>query len=111
MLFSSYIYMLQTVAINTIFFQQLFHHHGGVLYDGQKVIAVHPGAVVTVVTNQGRYRAKKVVLNPGPWAKDLLQATGVSLPLQASACLLTTTCSLQVMSVTASLGGLMLPNN
>ena len=38
---------------------------GGVLRDGEKVVDIQPGSVVSIQTNKGTYKAKNVVLTPG----------------------------------------------
>ncbi|KAJ7990679.1 hypothetical protein DPEC_G00302900 [Dallia pectoralis] len=62
--------------------QDLFQKLGGVIKDGQKVIDITPGSVVTVTTTSGVYRAKSLVITAGPWANTLLSYTGLQLPLQ-----------------------------
>ncbi|XP_070983386.1 peroxisomal sarcosine oxidase [Oncorhynchus clarkii lewisi] len=62
--------------------QRQFHKLGGVIKDGQKVIDITPGSVVTVTTVSGVYRAKRLVITAGPWANTLLSHTGLQLPLQ-----------------------------
>ena len=62
--------------------QRLFKSHGGVIKDGEKVIGITPGPVVTVTTASGAYQAKKLVITAGPWANTLLSHTGLELPLQ-----------------------------
>ena len=59
-----------------------FRRHGGHFRDGEKVTEVIPGDVATVVTVRGRHRARQVVLTPGPWARDLLRALGLDVPLK-----------------------------
>lgn len=43
---------------------------------------VEPGAVVTVTTAAGVYRAKSVVITVGAWANKVLAQTGLQLPLE-----------------------------
>ncbi|XP_045580625.1 peroxisomal sarcosine oxidase isoform X1 [Salmo salar] len=62
--------------------QGQFQKLGGVIKDGQKVIDITPGSVVTVTTVSGVYRAKRLVITAGPWANTLLSHTGLQLPLQ-----------------------------
>ncbi|XP_045074596.1 peroxisomal sarcosine oxidase isoform X2 [Coregonus clupeaformis] len=62
--------------------QGQFQKLGGMIKDGQKVIDITPGSVVTVTTVSGMYRAKHLVITAGPWANTLLSHTGLQLPLQ-----------------------------
>ncbi|KAI5626747.1 peroxisomal sarcosine oxidase, partial [Silurus asotus] len=62
--------------------QMVFQSHGGVIKDGEKVINIEPGDIITVTTNSGTYQAKNLVITVGPWAKTLLSHTGLHLPLQ-----------------------------
>lgn len=50
--------------------------------DGEKVIDIAPGAVVTVTTGSGVYRGRSLVITAGPWANTLLTHTGLQLPLK-----------------------------
>jgi len=62
--------------------QELFRKSGGVIRDAVKVTGVKEvGNVVEVSSKYDTFRGKKVVLCPGPWAKELLSATGLNLPL------------------------------
>ncbi|XP_031647296.1 peroxisomal sarcosine oxidase-like [Oncorhynchus kisutch] len=61
--------------------QGQFQKLGGVIKDGQKVIDITPGAVVTVTTVSGVYIAMSLVITAGPWANILLSHTGYQLPL------------------------------
>lgn len=63
-------------------FQTLFVKHGGELRDGEEVTGILPGSDVTIVTSQGEYRARKVVLTLGPWAPKFLPKLGINLPLE-----------------------------
>ncbi|MCI4385829.1 hypothetical protein PGIGA_G00055220 [Pangasianodon gigas] len=62
--------------------QMVFQSHGGVIKDGEKVINIKPGDLITVTTDSGTYQAKNLVITAGPWAKTLLSHTGLQLPLQ-----------------------------
>uniref|UniRef100_A0AAZ3SUU1 Uncharacterized protein n=1 Tax=Oncorhynchus tshawytscha TaxID=74940 RepID=A0AAZ3SUU1_ONCTS len=55
-----------------------FQKLGGVIKDGQKVIDITPGAMVTVTTVSGVYIAMSLVITAGPWANILLSHTGCS---------------------------------
>ncbi|XP_042150889.1 peroxisomal sarcosine oxidase-like [Oncorhynchus tshawytscha] len=61
--------------------QGQFQKLGGVIKDGQKVIDITPGAMVTVTTVSGVYIAMSLVITAGPWANILLSHTGYQLPL------------------------------
>lgn len=71
-----------TVTVLSLHHQGQFQKLGGVIKDGQKVIDITPGSVVTVTTVSGVYRAKRLVITAGPWANTLLSHTGLQLPLQ-----------------------------
>ncbi|XP_060114938.1 peroxisomal sarcosine oxidase [Heteronotia binoei] len=62
--------------------QEQFQRSGGTVRDGEKVLRILPGNVVTVTTNRGEYRAKHLVITAGPWTGCLLAPLGVQLPLQ-----------------------------
>ncbi|KAK9412635.1 peroxisomal sarcosine oxidase [Crotalus adamanteus] len=62
--------------------QDLFQRHEGVLRDGEKVLQILPGSVVTVTTDRGKYRAKRLVVTAGAWTNQLLAPLGLQLPLQ-----------------------------
>ncbi|GAA6109593.1 peroxisomal sarcosine oxidase [Tachysurus ichikawai] len=62
--------------------QAVFQSHGGMIKDGEKVINIEPGDLITVTTDSGTYQAKNLVITAGPWAKTLLSHTGLQLPLQ-----------------------------
>lgn len=67
----------------------MFQSHGGEIKDGEKVINIEPGDLITVTTDSGTYQAKNLVITAGPWAKTLLSNTGLQLPLQVLTELLT----------------------
>lgn len=56
--------------------------------DGEEVTGILPGSEVTIVTSQGEYRARKVVLTLGPWAPKFLPKLGINLPLKVNLSLL-----------------------
>ena len=60
--------------------------NGGKLLIQHKVTDIKPdGPIVTVVTEGGdSFQAKKVIVTAGPWTKDLMQITGLELPLKVS---------------------------
>lgn len=60
-------------------FHTLIRKHGGVIQDGERVLAVVPGPRVTVRTSQGEYVALKVVLCPGPWLQPILRPLGLQV--------------------------------
>ncbi|XP_063002648.1 peroxisomal sarcosine oxidase isoform X2 [Elgaria multicarinata webbii] len=62
--------------------QDQFQSRGGTMRDGEKVLRIVPGAVVTVTTSQGEYRARHLVVTAGAWASRLLAPLGLPLPLQ-----------------------------
>ncbi|KAI4886517.1 hypothetical protein NFI96_024885 [Prochilodus magdalenae] len=62
--------------------EMVFQEHGGVIKDGQKVVQIEPGSIVTVTTGSGMYRAKSLVITAGPWTNKVLSLTGLQLPLK-----------------------------
>ena len=60
----------------------MFVHNGGQLLDCHKVTGLIPGPVVTIETNKGSFRAKKVIVTVGAWTNKLLETTGLTLPLK-----------------------------
>lgn len=63
-------------------FQDQFQKFGGDLFDGERMINIFPGDVITVVTNKNSYKCSSLVLTVGPWAKQILPTLGVHLPLR-----------------------------
>lgn len=63
-------------------FQNQFQRYGGVLHDGEPMLDLYPGSVVSIKTSKGLYRAKSVVLALGAWAAKFLPRIGVNVPLQ-----------------------------
>ena len=59
-------------------------HNGGQLLDCHKVTGLVPGPVVTVETDKGSFKAKKVIVTAGAWANDVLKTTGLTLPMKVS---------------------------
>ncbi|NXF99556.1 SOX oxidase, partial [Sakesphorus luctuosus] len=62
--------------------QEVFRRHGGTLRDGEKVLRIEPGAMVTVTTTAGAYRAPRLIITAGAWTGALLEPLGLRLPLQ-----------------------------
>uniref|UniRef100_W5MBU8 Peroxisomal sarcosine oxidase n=2 Tax=Lepisosteus oculatus TaxID=7918 RepID=W5MBU8_LEPOC len=62
--------------------QAVFQRLGGVIRDGEKVLDIRPGSLVTVTTGRGTYSAKSLVITAGPWTNTMLSLTGLQLPLQ-----------------------------
>ena len=62
--------------------QSLVVKNGGVIQDGECVDTILPGNDVTIISNKTRYRSRKLVLTPGPWAADLLTKIGLDIPLK-----------------------------
>ncbi|XP_053940758.1 peroxisomal sarcosine oxidase [Cuculus canorus] len=62
--------------------QDVFRRHGGTLRDGEKVLRIEPGAVLTVTTTAGVYRAPRLIITAGAWTGALLAPLGLHLPLQ-----------------------------
>ncbi|NWH65984.1 SOX oxidase, partial [Geococcyx californianus] len=62
--------------------QDVFRRHGGTLRDGEKVLCIEPGAMVTVTTTAGVYRAPRLIIAAGAWTGALVAPLGLRLPLQ-----------------------------
>ncbi|NWS77187.1 SOX oxidase, partial [Crotophaga sulcirostris] len=62
--------------------QDVFRRHGGTLRDGEKVLSIEPGAVLTVTTTAGVYRAPRLIITAGAWTGALVAPLGLRLPLQ-----------------------------
>ncbi|XP_071431271.1 peroxisomal sarcosine oxidase [Pithys albifrons albifrons] len=62
--------------------QEVFRRHGGTLRDGEKVLCIEPGAMVTVTTTAGVYQAPRLIITAGAWTGALLEPLGLRLPLQ-----------------------------
>ncbi|NWR65162.1 SOX oxidase, partial [Bucorvus abyssinicus] len=62
--------------------QDVFRRHGGTLRDGEKVLRIEPGAVITVTTSAGVYRAPRLIITAGAWTGALVAPLGLQLPLQ-----------------------------
>ena len=62
----------------------MYQRFGGELHDGEKVVTIKPGDVVSVDTTKGQYHAKSLVLATGPWAAQMTKDLGLNLPLQVT---------------------------
>ncbi|XP_027547026.1 peroxisomal sarcosine oxidase [Neopelma chrysocephalum] len=62
--------------------QEVFRRHGGTVRDGEKVLRIEPGAMVTVTTTGGVYQAPRLIITAGAWAGPLMETLGLRLPLQ-----------------------------
>ncbi|XP_068010644.1 peroxisomal sarcosine oxidase [Melanerpes formicivorus] len=62
--------------------QDVFCRHGGTLRDGEKVLRIEPGTMVTVTTSAGVYQASRVIIAAGAWTGALVAPLGLHLPLQ-----------------------------
>ena len=58
--------------------------NGAVIHENTRVDEVIPGDIVTLRTSGGTYRAKQIILCPGPWAKPLLKKVGLDVPLKVT---------------------------
>ncbi|XP_059829288.1 peroxisomal sarcosine oxidase isoform X4 [Hypanus sabinus] len=67
-------------ALRTL--QDLFRRYGGTIRDGEQVVEIQPGRMVTVTTTRGTYRTKNLVITAGPWTNKLLNLVGLQLPLK-----------------------------
>ena len=52
------------------------------LLDNHQVTEILPGPVVTVVTNRGTFRGRKVVVTAGAWTGALMGTLGLELPFK-----------------------------
>ncbi|KAF4791125.1 Peroxisomal sarcosine oxidase [Turdus rufiventris] len=62
--------------------QEGFCRHGGTLRDGQKVLHIEPGPMVTVTTTAGVYKAPRLIITAGAWTGAFVEQLGLRLPLQ-----------------------------
>ncbi|XP_013421787.1 peroxisomal sarcosine oxidase-like [Lingula anatina] len=67
-------------ALKTI--QSLFSSAGGTIEDGEKVVNITPGHLISVHTKQDTYKTKNLVVAAGPWTNKLLEPLNLKLPLQ-----------------------------
>lgn len=66
----------------TLSMQEVFRRHGGTLRDGEKVLCIEPGAMVTVTTTAGVYKAPRLIITAGAWTGAFVEQLGLHLPLQ-----------------------------
>ncbi|KAJ7387276.1 hypothetical protein OS493_004253 [Desmophyllum pertusum] len=64
--------------------QEQFVEFGGTLKDGESVVEVHPGSLVTIKTTKNLFTARKVIFTAGSWTNKLLKPLGITLPLKAT---------------------------
>ena len=64
--------------------QEQFVRFGGVLHDEERVTSVIPGDIITVVTNKGQHKTRRLTLAVGPWASKMLRPLGLDFPLEVS---------------------------
>ena len=50
--------------------------------DRHTVTGLVPGDVITVQTDKGTFRAYKVIVTAGAWTNQILESTGLKLPLK-----------------------------
>ncbi|KAM6163225.1 peroxisomal sarcosine oxidase [Rhynchocyon petersi] len=62
--------------------QDVIRQLGGTVRDGEKVIGINPGLLVTVKTTSRSYQAKSLIITAGPWTNHVLRPLGIQLPLQ-----------------------------
>ncbi|XP_017932202.2 peroxisomal sarcosine oxidase isoform X2 [Manacus vitellinus] len=62
--------------------QEVFRRRGGTVRDGEKVLRIEPGAMVTVTTTGGVYQAPRLIITAGAWTGPLVEPLGLRLPLQ-----------------------------
>ena len=66
------------------YFQTMYLKYGGRILDCEAVTHIEPGAVVSVYTKDGHYRARSLVLTVGSWINDVISPLGLTLPLKVS---------------------------
>lgn len=64
--------------------QRLFLDRGGELLDHHRVTSITPGPIITVTTEQGEFKTKKLVVTVGPWSGVVMTMLGVNLPFNFS---------------------------
>ncbi|XP_069135743.1 peroxisomal sarcosine oxidase-like isoform X2 [Argopecten irradians] len=62
--------------------QNQYRKLGGLLKDGERMMEIIPGKIISVKTEARLYRAKAVVLCVGPWASKILTSIGLDVSLQ-----------------------------
>ena len=67
---------------NLYIIQRLFREKGGVLLEYHKVTEIQPGEIITVVTNMGTFKTRKLVLTAGTWTQGLTRALQLELPFK-----------------------------
>lgn len=65
--------------------QDAFRRRGGTVRDGEKVLRIDPGAVITVTTTAGLYCAPRLIIAAGAWTNAVVAPLGLRLPLQVRA--------------------------
>ena len=59
-------------------------NNGAIIHDNTRVDEIIPGDIVTLKTSGATYRAKQLILCPGPWAKPMLNKLGLEVPLKVN---------------------------
>ena len=73
------------ISVTQLFiFQTQFVRYGGTIRDGEPMLDIQPGNIVTVKTSKGAHKGRSIVLALGPWAAKFLPRLGLSLPLRVS---------------------------
>ena len=70
-----------TVTVMSEIIQNVFVKSGGVLKDYHKVTEIVPGERVTVRTDRGDFRARRVIITAGPRTLKIMRQLGVELPI------------------------------
>ncbi|XP_031557358.1 peroxisomal sarcosine oxidase-like [Actinia tenebrosa] len=73
-------FILANQALKAV--QEQFVEFGGNLHDGEKVVKIEPGNIVTIHTSKGVYQAKNIIITAGPWVNEILKPLGVKLPVE-----------------------------
>ena len=68
--------------LGVLVIQERFVAAGGELRDEHAVTEIVPGQVITVRTDKGSFRTKKLVVTVGAWSPRLLRTLGVELPFE-----------------------------
>ena len=76
--------ILASLVESIVPFQELFVRYGGKLLARHRVTGIIPGDLITVQTDKGSFEAKKVIITAGAWTGQLVEGTGLTLPLQVT---------------------------
>lgn len=72
--------LLASKCVNS--FQKAFVKNGGTFKDNSPVTRIVPGDVISVITPNGKYRTKSLIITAGPFTTTLTSQLGLNLPIQ-----------------------------